>query len=383
MNDDHDEFLARARRLHDRAVVIDTHCDTTQRLMDLKWDFARRHDDGHVDLPRLREGGIDAVFLAVFTPGPLEPGEGVAAVRRQIPRIQETIAQHAGQVVAARTADDIRRAVDQGKIALLIAIEGGYLIEDSLDTLREYHQLGATYLTLTHAFHTNWADSSGVHESLPAKHAGLTDFGRRVIRELNRLGMMVDVSHVHDLTFWDVIETSAAPVIATHSSCRAVSPHRRNLTDEMLRAIAATGGTVQMNFGAYFLDSEFPQPDPEEAKAFLAAGSKANQPPIDHVTPFEILVDHVDHALQVIGPEHVGIGSDFDGVRAVPAGMEDCSKLVNLTAALLGRGYSEADLAKVLGGNVLRAMDACREVADRGQALGPRRSVRSPDRDSS
>ena len=358
------EFLARAGKLHEHAVVIDTHCDTTQLLMDTSWDLATRHDDGHVDLPRLREGGFDAVFLAVFAPGPLEPGEGAAAAHRQIKRIREIIARHADQVVAARTADDIRRAADQGKIALLIAIEGGYLIEDSLDILREYHQLGATYLTLTHAFHTNWADSSGVHETLPARHSGLTEFGREVIRELNRLGMMVDVSHAHDLTFWHVIEISAAPVVATHSSCRAVAPHRRNLTDEMMRAIAATGGVVQINFGAYFLDPGFPQPDPQEAKAFLAAGSKANQPRIDHVTPLDVLVDHVDHALQVIGPEHVGFGSDFDGVRAVPAGMEDCSKLMNLTAALLRRGYSDADLTKVLGGNVLRVMDTCREVGD-------------------
>lgn len=375
MNDNEGEFLVRARQLHERAVVIDTHCDTTQRLMDPDWDFAARHDKGHVDLPRLREGGIGAVFLAVWTPGPVKAGEGAAKAYRQLQRIRETITRHADQVVAARTAEDIRRARHEGKIAVLIAIEGGYLIEDSLDTLRDYHRLGATYLTLTHALHTNWADSSGVHEALPTRHSGLTRFGRDVIHELNRLGMMVDVSHAHDLTIRDVVETSKAPVIASHSSCRAISMHPRNLSDEMMQAIAATGGVVQINFCAGFLDPDFPRPDPKEAAAFMASGCQADKPVTDHVTPLKVLVDHFDHALHLIGPDHVGIGSDFDGVAALPAGMEDCSRLTRLTAALLQRGYGEAELTKVLGGNVLRVMDACHNVAA-GLTAKDRRSKR-------
>ena len=174
---------------------------------------------------------------------------------------------------------------------------------------------------------------------------------------------MVDVTHVSDATFWDVVETSAAPIVATHSSCRAVSPHRRNLTDEMMQAIAASGGVVQINFVAAFVDPNFPPIDPAAYKRWIADGCVARAPLTDHVTPLDRLVDHFDHALQRIGPKHVGIGSDFDGTPAVPEDMEDCSKLPNLTAALLRRGYSEADLTGLLGDNVLRVMDACKTVA--------------------
>lgn len=364
----HNNYLAQAKRLHDRTLVIDTHCDTTQCLKKHDWDFAARQTDGHVDIPRLREGGMDAVFFAVFEAGPVEPGAGIAAAREQIELIHQTIRRLDGTLAPARTAPDIERARHEGRIAILIAIEGGHLIEDSLDVLREYHSLGATYMTLTHAIHTNWADSGGVHGPLEPLHGGLSPFGRDVIREMNRLGVMVDVSHVSDETFWDVIGTSTAPVLATHSSCRAVCPHRRNLTDEMMKAIAASGGTVQINFAAAFLDPGFPEPDPAALKEWAASGGLCCKPVIDHVTPFSILVDHFDHALRVVGPDHVGIGSDFDGVFAVPEGMEDCSKLPNLTAALLARGYGEDDLVKVLGGNVLRVMGACQVEAVRLQA---------------
>ncbi|UCC32685.1 MAG: membrane dipeptidase, partial [Phycisphaerales bacterium] len=193
-----DEYLIRARRLHESVVVVDTHCDTTQRLMDDAFDLGERHQAGHVDIPRLRAGGIDAVFLAVFAPPPLEPGMGRTAAQAQIERIQDTIGRHNTCLSCARTAAEVRKAKDDGRIAIIVAIEGGHLIEDSLDVLREYHSLGAAYLTLTHAGHTSWADSSGVHEPLGPLHNGLTSFGRGVVRELNRLGMMVDVSHVSD-----------------------------------------------------------------------------------------------------------------------------------------------------------------------------------------
>jgi membrane dipeptidase len=364
MNTIDDEYLTRARELHQRAVVIDTHCDTTQRLADAQWDPSKRHDTGHVDIPRLREGGVDAVFFAVWKRGPVEAGKGSAAAREQIQRIYETVRRH-DELVIARSAADVRKARDNGRIALLIAIEGGYLIEDSLDTLREYHRAGARCMTLTHAFHTSWADSSGVHEALEPLHGGLTDFGRAVVREMNRLGMIVDVSHASDDTFWDVISTSVAPVVATHSSCRTVSPHLRNLTDEMMKAIAATGGTVQINFCASFVDPEFP-PIPREVLERLMKSEGACTGPItDHITPLSTLADHFEHALQLIGPNHVGIGSDFDGVPQLPEGMEDCSKLPYLTAELLRRGYREGELATVLGENVLRVMDRCEAAAQK------------------
>ena len=372
MNNLEDDYLERARRLHRQAVVIDTHCDTTLRLAVADWRFNARHNHGHVDLPRLQEGGVDAVFFAVWVPGSVDGGAAVEAARQQIHRIQQMIVGNHDGVAAARTANDIRRARNEGKIAILLAIEGGHLIEDSLEILREYRARGAAYLTVTHAFHTSWADSAGVHEALKPLHGGLTAFGRDVVIELNRLGMMVDVSHASDATVRDVLETSVAPVIATHSSCQALSPHCRNLSDEMMRAIAATGGTVQINFCAAFIDPEFPRLDSDRAAAYVAAGGTGERPLTDHVTPLECLVDHFDHALQLIGPDHVGIGSDFDGVPALPTGMEDCARLPHLTAALLRRGYGETDLAKVLGGNVLRVMEACRNTATKLEGEGKR-----------
>ncbi|MEK6799579.1 MAG: dipeptidase [Planctomycetota bacterium] len=351
--------LEQAREIHRCAVVIDSHCDTTQRLMDPTFDLSQRHQSGHVDIPRLREGGVDAVFLAVFAAGPLPLGAGPPAARAQLRRIHETVRQHAEVLSLARSAADVGRAKSAGKIAVLPAIEGGYLLDDSLEVLREFHDAGATYLTLTHAFHTHWADSSGVHEALEPLHGGLTEFGREVVKELNRLGMMVDVSHASDETFWEVLETSKAPVFASHSSCRAVCPHRRNLSDEMIRAIAQSGGVVQINFAAGFVDSAFPLPDPKAMQAWLANLQVPPPKVTDHRTPLSLLVDHFDHALQLVGPKHVGLGSDFDGVPALPDGMQDCSMLPNLTAALLDRGYDEADLVMILGGNLLRLMDAC------------------------
>ena len=366
IDQDEPDGLERARALHARSVVIDTHCDTTARLGKAGWDFAKRHGEGHVDLPRLREGSVSTVFLAVFAPGPVEPGAGIAAAKRQLGLIHSLIEGLHDELALARTADDIRAAKASGRVGIGIGIEGGYLIEDSLDVLRDYHASGASYLTLTHGFHTRWADSSGIIERLAALHGGLTGFGREVVGELNRLGMMVDVSHVSDDTLRDVLETTTAPIIATHSSCRTVADHPRNLSDEMIRAIAAGGGVVQINFAARFVDPDHP-PLSAEALAHMLAGG--DMPPGlfgSYVTPLERLVDHFDHALRLVGPEHVGIGSDFDGVQLLPEGMGDCSRLPHLTEALLGRGWSEDDLAPMLGQNVLRVMEACAGVAADG-----------------
>lgn len=355
------ELLARAKRLHHEAIVIDTHCDTTQRLLDNSWDITARHNDGHVDLPRLHEGGIAAVCLAVWAPRPVKKGDGVAAIRRQMARVRDMVARHGAHFELASSPAEIRGAKAAGKIAVMLAIEGGYLIEESLDVLRECRSLGAIYMTLTHGFHTSWADSSGIHAPLAPQHGGLTAFGREVIREMNRIGMMVDVSHVSDATFRDVLETTDKPVIASHSSCRAVADCPRNLSDEMMRAIAESGGVVQINFGASFLDPGFPELDPKAVEAYYAAGCRSDEPLTDYVAPFSKLIDHFDHALQTIGPAHVGIGSDFDGVPALPEDIGDCAQLPRVTAALLQRGYDEQDLIKVLGENVLRVMAACQD----------------------
>jgi len=356
-------YLEQARALHARAVVLDTHCDTVHHLLDPAWNFATRHEVGHLDLPRLREGGISGVFFAAWTPPSAQPGEARAAAHAQLDALSAACARHADQVVPARTAAEVRAAHAQGKFTVILAIEGGHLIEDSLEILREYHQRGATYLTLTHSLHTEWADSSGVHQPLAPRHGGLTEFGCEVIAELNRLGMMVDVSHVSADTCWDVLEVTRAPVIASHSACHAVTPHRRNLSDSLIKAIAAGGGVVQINFCADFLDAAPAPTSQEERQRAWDDPRFALTLQAACTTPMSNLVDHVDHALQLVGPRYVGLGSDFDGVPTLPVGMEDCSKLPHLTAALLERGYSEADLAYVLGENVLRVMDACRAVA--------------------
>jgi membrane dipeptidase len=358
MNADISTHLDIARKLHARKILIDTHCDTTQHLLNANWQITARHGTGHVDLPRMRDGGVAAMFFAVYAPRPSEPGQGIAAARRQINAIHAMIERHPDQLVSARTPLDITAAKNAGKIAILIAIEGGYLIEDSLDVLREYHDAGATYLTLTHSFHTTWADSSGVHADLTPLHNGLAPFGKDVVRELNALGMMVDVSHVSDKTFWDTLELSTAPIIATHSSCRSVSPHRRNMSDEMIKALADADGVIQINFASAFIDPDFPPVDIEALTAWRADKTLPKPDFLAHPTPLDVLVDHFDHALQLVGPDHVGIGTDFDGVPTLPEGMQDCSMLPSLTAGLLARGYQEDDLAKMLGENVLRVMNA-------------------------
>lgn len=363
MTNDAANWVETARALHAKSVVLDSHCDTTMRLMKPDWDISALHDDGHVDIPRLHAGGISAVVLAVYAQGPLAREEGPRTARTQLETIDRMVKQNDRWLAAARNANEVHRAKAMGRIAIVIGIEGGYLIDDSIEVLREFHRRGAVYLTLTHAFHTAWADSSGVHESLLPLHGGLTDFGREVIRELNRLGLMVDVSHVSDDTFWDVIETATAPVIASHSSCRAVSPHRRNLSDEMIKAIAKTGGVVQINFAAAFVDPTFPPIDPGVLEFWSTRGGFKASPYARHVTPLSVLADHFDHAITLVGPDHVGIGSDFDGVGALPRGMEDCSKLPFLTAELLRRGHREDDLAKVLGNNFLRVLEKCQALA--------------------
>lgn len=344
--------------LHQRSIVVDTHCDTTQRLLKPEWNIRERHEGGHVDIPRLIDGGVTAVFFAIWAPGPLEPGRGVEVARIQFGKIERCVAASADVLTLARTAGKIREAKNNRRIAILIGIEGGYLIEDSLNVLREYHERGAAYLTLTHGFHTSWADSSGIHEPLAPLHGGLTSFGRDVIREMNRLRMMVDVSHASDDTVRDVLEISTAPVIASHSSCRAVSAQRRNLSDDLIREIAARGGLMQINFSAGFVDPDFPPVDPKAMEKWWKSGDLTAKPLVDHVTPLSVLIDHFDHAMRLVGADHVGIGSDFDGVAALPEGMQDCSMLPNLAEALLRRGYSDENVAKVLGDNVLRVMDA-------------------------
>ncbi len=389
----------RARRLHKEAIVIDTHNDITSPMVDEGFDLGSPGDDPkaktktHTDLRRMKAGGLDAEFFAVYVGREFvdkKPAEGGGAARRAldvIDAVYNQVHRHPEALEMAYTSRDIRRIAGSGKIAALMGIEGGHAIEDSLRTLRMFYRLGVRYMTLTHTNTNDWADSSGDIDDQSVKHHnGLTDFGRQVVAEMNRIGMMVDISHVADKTFFDVIETSQAPIIASHSSARALANHPRNMTDDMLRAIARNGGVVMINFYDGFLDSrkaglamltrvkqeelskQFPN-DPQRVRDEITRWREANDP---GKTPLSVLIDHIDHIARVAGIDHVGIGSDFDGVplTGVPAGMEDISKLPSITVELMKRGYSDGDIKKVLGENFLRVMLKVEQVARRMQSSG-------------
>jgi membrane dipeptidase len=388
---------ARAERLHKQSIVIDTHNDITSPLLDNGFDLGMRGDDPnaktktHTDLRRMKAGGLGAEFFAVYVGKEFvnkKPGEGGGAARRAldvIDVVKEQIRRHPDALEAASTSADIRRIVKSGKIAALMGIEGGHAIEDSLPALRMFYNLGVRYMTLTHTNTNDWADSEGdINNPNVNHHNGLTDFGREVVREMNRIGMMIDISHVADKTFYDVIATTRAPVIASHSSSRAIADNSRNMSDDMLKALAKNGGVVMVNFYDGFLDprkaklafqsrameDELKLKYPNDAKRVqdeIAAWRKANDP---GKTPLSVLMDHFEHIIKVAGIDHVGIGSDFDGVplTGLPEGMEDISKLPTITFELMKRGYSDADIKKVLGENLLRVMSEVERVAaDRNQ----------------
>jgi membrane dipeptidase len=368
-----DQVTARARALHERAIVIDTHDDTTQRLLsDKSFNIGARNTGGSIDIPRMREGGLDALFFSIWMNGDITGPAAVKAALQQIDKVREAVRLHPNDLVLATTAAEIRRAASQHKIAALMGMEGGHMIDNDLGVLRQYSAVGVRYLTLTHSLNTTWADSSG---DKPA-HNGLTPFGRDVVRELNRLGVMVDVSHVSDKTFYDAIETTKAPVIASHSSCRAIANSPRNMTDDMLRSLSKNGGVVMINYNAGFLSEEFRTAIPGPAlQAQLDAVAKQcgsdeacailGRQRLSHdamrlgqlpMVRWDKIVEHIDHAVKIAGIDHVGLGSDFDGA-VMPIGMEDASQLPKITDALLKKGYSEQDVTKILGGNLLRVME--------------------------
>jgi membrane dipeptidase len=338
---------ARAARIHREAIVVDTHIDTTMMLGREGWDFMVRHspvkgeDSNHVDLPRIKEGGLDAAFFSIYMPGTITGPEAVKRALILIDHVRSLAERHPNEIVLATTAADVRAAHKAGKFAALMGMEGGHMIDDSLAVLREYQRLGVRYLTLSHSVNTNWSDSSG---DTP-KHNGLTDFGKDVVRELNRLGMLVDISHVSDKTFWDALETSKAPLVASHSSLRSISGHPRNMTDDMIRALGGKGGVIMINYSRSFLSDELYQ-------AGLNNVPPAQRPAVS----WEKIVEHIDHAAKLVGAAHVGLGSDFDGTT-VPDGMDDVSMLPKITVALLEKGYSEQDVKNILGENILRLLE--------------------------
>jgi membrane dipeptidase len=325
------------------------------------------------------------VFLSIWSDAVgYTPAESIRRALEQIDCVRGQVARHPAELALATTADQVMAARKRGQIAILMGVEGGHMIDSDLAVLRTYFDLGVRYLTLTHTEHTPWADTA----SQPPAHNGLTDFGRQVVREMNRLGMMVDISHVSDKTFYDAVETSAAPVIASHSSCRALADVPRNMTDDMLRALAKNGGVVHINYFEGFLDRSFTdrmgamkdeqaQQDAREGAAPKFGDRSQMGPAVRAINaeriaklgrvPLGRLLDHFDHAVKVAGVDHVGLGSDFDGADDLfPEGMEDISKIPNLVRGLMERGYSDEDVLKILGGNTIRVMRDVERVA--GQA---------------
>jgi membrane dipeptidase len=360
--------MARARKLSAEALGIDSHIDTIQRVLIGNADLTQRLNYGHVDFPRLREGGMKAPFFALWVPVYYH---GAEAVRRTLDlrdAMQRVLDAHPDQIEMAVNASDIERIVKSGKISAFLTLEGGHQIDDDLAVLRMYYRMGLRAMTLTHFRNNNWADSS---TDKPA-HNGLTDFGKQVVREMNRLGMIVDVSHVSDKTFYDALAVSSKPVLLTHSSCRALSDIPRNVTDDMLRALAKNGGVIGINFGEGFIspkdsealrraianNSEAPEMTGKKLDDFAAEEYHRELTPFKSAATIEDVVAHIDHAVKIAGIDHVGIGSDFDGITGPPQGLEDISKMPALTAALLHHGYSETDIKKILGGNTLRVIRA-------------------------
>ena len=364
--------------IHRRAITVDMHADTVQRVIDENADINQRLADGHLDAVRAKEGGLDAQFFSIWVEPQLFGGGGASAIKRadiQIEAIHNLAIKHPETWELATTAEEVRRASADGKIAALMGLEGGYAIDEKIDNVKRYYDLGVRYMSPAWSVSTSWAGSSGDAVGVTR---GLNDFGKQVVREMNRLGMMVDVSHVSDKTFWDIVNTSTKPVIATHSACRAIANVPRNITDEMIVALAKTGGVVNVIFYPEHIEpgwSEKKKKVDDEIASLVQQASDAEQGTAaqkklarDRVRSQEYLkrlppvsvsriVDHIDRIVKLAGIDHVGIGSDFDGVQAVPADMKSVADLPNLTKELLKRGYSESDVDKILGGNMLRVME--------------------------
>ena len=388
------DIEARAREIHARVLTVDTHCDTAFNLLRKDWKIGDRHESGRrssgkIDLPRMAEGGLDAEFFAAFVgQGPRTP-EGNAQAKAEVTAVIEALHAMARDypdlVGIALTPDDAYRLEKEGKRAAYIGIENGYALGNDPGLVEAFHRMGARYITLCHSRDNDICDSST--DPSDPEDRGLSELGRRVVRECNRVGMLVDVSHVSDRSFAAVLEASEAPVIASHSCARALCGHPRNLTDDMIRALAARDGVIQMGFMSIYL-RELP-PNPERDKAMKAFHEKYNRlnrtadeatrrkaheewDAIDAKYPSEKatvsdVVDHIDHVVKLVGIEHVGIGTDFDGGGGV-AGCDDVSEMGNVTEELVRRGYSEADIAAIWGGNFMRVFRKAIEVAEKHKA---------------
>ncbi len=361
-------------KLHGKAIVFDAHCDTAMRLIgDHPIDLGERRADGHIDLPRMKEGGLDAQIFAVWLPPAMPESLMTARARAMIDAIGEQSRRHSDRMEVALEGSDVKRIVKSGKVAAIIGIEGGHIIGESLDALRDYYGRGVRCMTLTWMNTNKWADSSDD----TTMWGGLTEFGRSVVREMDKLGMIIDCAHVSEKTFSDVLEITKSPVLISHSCMRALVDIPRNVSDEELRALKKHGGVICINYFAGFLDSEY---NKKISVLWTEYRAKANElaanfggdsykaweslepefrekvaeiPPV----PLSRLIDHIDHAVKVAGIDHVGLGSDFDGISVAPEGLDDVSKFPLITEELAKRGYSDKDIEKILGGNLLKLVE--------------------------
>ena len=379
---------AKARQIHDTALVIDTHAETPQRFLDENFDIGSSDpkDVGHISLDKAKAGNLGAEFFSIWVEPETNKGHFARHTLDLIDAVYEQAARHPDRMMMAFSVADIERAHRERKLAALMGIEGGHSIENDIHVLRDYYRLGVRYMTLSWSNTNEFADSSGdVNNPKVEHHNGLTEGGKQIVLEMSRLGMLVDISHVSDKTFWDTIAITKAPVIASHSSAREISNHPRNMTDDMLRAVAKNGGVVDVNFYSAFLDENYRKAAEAQAKDRQAAeqaysdkvkaeGKEPNYIDMDHIDrewaakiarpPFSALIDNIDHIAKIAGVDHVGLGSDFDGVSgATPAGMDSAADLPKITQALLDRGYSADDIRKILGGNVLRVFGEVEKVS--------------------
>jgi membrane dipeptidase len=376
--------------VHASAIVIDTHADTPQRFVDEHWNFTDPLNGGMLNYDSAKKGNLNGQFFSIW----VDPNQYAsnASAHRTLELIDATLEQvrkAPDKLQLCTTADQIIEAHKQGKFAVLLGIEGGHSIEDSLALLRDYYRLGARYMTLTWSNTNNWADSSGdIDDPAVHHHDGLTPFGKQVVQEMNRLGMMVDISHVSDKTFWDTIATTRTPVIASHSSARALTHAGRNLTDEMLLAMKKNNGVVMVNFFPAFIDEQWRQawnvqkPERQKAQNTLEADYKAKGLAVPYTAsdkidrefaarigraPFDSLIAHFDHVIKIAGIDHIGIGTDFDGIPVPPEGIDSAADLPKVTAALMARGYTAEDMKKLLGGNLLRVFRDVQAAADKSK----------------
>ncbi|MBN2633812.1 MAG: membrane dipeptidase [Bacteroidales bacterium] len=377
-----EKLVQRADKLHREILTVDTHCDTPMRLMQSDFDLGVRHDDGCVDFPRMNEGGLDAEFFAVFLgQGPRDDSSYQKVYKQTLSifdAIHRNVEKNSAMAEIATSPEDAYRLKKDGKIAAFIGIENGYPLANDISRIREFYNLGARYITLCHSRNNDICDSST--DAAGPEHNGLSGFGKEVVQEMNRLGMMVDVSHISDKSFYDVIQVSKAPVIASHSSCRSLCSSPRNLTDDMLQALKSNGGVIQICILSSYIKTPEPNPELEtkmsglkekygDLRALTAEQRKAYSDErralwdkYRKLATVSDVVDHIDHVVQVIGIDHVGIGTDFDGGGGVE-GCMNVSEMKNITIELLRRGYTRAELEKIWGGNFMRVFRQVEEVA--------------------